>query len=129
MKEAVSAYNRANKNGWLDFVCEHMELLRKPNGYWSEQRVFEEAAKYRTHKEFRDSPGGAYDAAYDMGLMDELHRRMKMQKKPNDYWTLKRVAKEAKKYDTRKEFQQGASSANHKAWKKGWLDEVCSHME
>lgn len=127
-KNAVSAYNRAHKSGWLDEVCEHMERLRKSNGYWTKERILDESSKYRTLKEFRDGSHGAYDSAYDMGLMEELHRRMQMDKKPNGYWTFERVAEEARNYATRTEFQRGASSAYSKASKMGWLDDICSHM-
>lgn len=128
MKRAVSAYNRAQKNGWLDEVCSHMNLLRHPNGYWTRKRILDVARKFKTVKEFRDTSGGAYDAAYEQGLMPIIQKELKMDKKPNGYWTLERVSKEAKKCTSRSEFMKACSSAYGKARKMGWLDKVCSHM-
>ncbi len=43
-------------------------------------------------------------------------------------WTLKAVKAEAEKYISRTEFSRGSGSAYFAARKKGWLDDVCSHM-
>jgi hypothetical protein len=59
----------------------------------------------------------------------EPHRRMPMDKKPNGYWTVERVAEEARKYPTRKEFQRRASSAYSKAAKMGWVRLFCDDAE
>lgn len=129
MRGEVSAYNRASKNDWLDEVCAHMELLRKPNGYWTYKTILAEAKKYETLKEFRNGSSGAHDAAQAMGLMPELHSILRADKKPNGYWTYERVLKDAKQYTSRKEFMQKSCSAYGKAQKMGWLDKVCSHMQ
>jgi hypothetical protein len=125
---ASAAYNKARKNGWLDVVCEHMKADRKPHRYWTRKTILAEAKKYKTLKEFRAGSSGAHDAAYNMGLMPELHRILKTAKKPNGYWTYGRVHEEAKKYTSRMQFMQKSSSAYTRAHKMGWLDKVCSHM-
>ena len=30
------AYLAALRNGWLDQICGHMELLKRPNRYWDD---------------------------------------------------------------------------------------------
>lgn len=44
-------------------------------------------------------------------------------------WTEASVREEAKKYNTRKEFNKGNQSAYQAARKLEILDDVCSHME
>ena len=52
-----------------------------------------------------------------------------MQQRESGYWTKEHCAEEAKKYSTRAQFQRMASGAWNAAHKKGWLDEICLHME
>ena len=52
-----------------------------------------------------------------------------MKQRKSGYWTKEHCAEEAKKYSTRTQFQLMASGAWNAANKKGWLDEICSHME
>ena len=52
-----------------------------------------------------------------------------MKQRKSGYWTKEHCAEEAKKYSTRTQFQRMASGAWNAANKKGWLDEICSHME
>ena len=47
---------------------------------------------------------------------------------PPGYWTFERCAKEAAKYDRRKDFEIGANSARKAAVKNGWMDDICTHM-
>ena len=48
----------------------------------------------------------------------------------NNEWITKEVcAKEALKYNYRWEFGQGSPSHYSKAGKRGWMDEICSHMD
>ena len=51
---------------------------------------------------------------------------MKM-RKPKGYWTKNRCHKESLKYKTKKDFM--SSTAYSVSYKKGWLDEISSHME
>lgn len=48
---------------------------------------------------------------------------------PKGYWTKERCAEEARKYSNHKEFREVSSAAADFARRKGWLNEICSHME
>jgi len=51
-------------------------------------------------------------------------------KKPSGYWTSKEhCAEEALKYTTRSAFGKGSPGANIAARKRGWMDDICGHME
>ena len=56
------AYNVARKHGWvLDYTW--LEEKSKPNGYWTQERCFEEAKKYKTRSEFKKGNDSAYSLA------------------------------------------------------------------
>ena len=47
---------------------------------------------------------------------------------PKIKWTHKKLAEEAKKFQTKKDFKMFSHSAYVTAVKNGVLDEICSHM-
>lgn len=49
-------------------------------------------------------------------------------KKPNGYWIKEKCHEEALKYHRRIDFNRYSKSAYSKAFKSGWLDDICSHM-
>lgn len=100
----------------------------KPKGYWRNYRCIEDARKYKTKSEWKKNSGSAYKIAYDNGWLDECCEHMITTRKPKSYWTKRRCIEDAKKYEKRSEWQKKSTSAYHKALKKNWLDECCSHM-
>lgn len=49
-------------------------------------------------------------------------------RKPWRYWTKQKCKEEALKYKSRIKFKQNCGYGYDKSLKKGWLDEICSHM-
>lgn len=48
-------------------------MKRKPNGYWSIERILEEGRKYKTRSKFESGCATAYNKARRMGLLDSLN--------------------------------------------------------
>lgn len=71
-----SAYTTACQRGLLRQCCAHMERDRKPDGYWTKERVIENAKSYRTIAEWSMAESGAYDAAKTKGWMDDATSHM-----------------------------------------------------
>lgn len=76
-KNSSGAYLKALKNGWLNDICSHMNLDKKPNGYWTREKCQEESLKYDTKKEFKKHDSGAYKFAYRNGYLNNICSHMK----------------------------------------------------
>lgn len=122
-KLSKSAYLAAHRNGWLDDVCSHM----KKNDY-TFNRVKEEALKFSSRSEFKYKSNNYYHSAHRNGWLDDVCSHMTNGRMPNGYWTIDRVREESLKFNNRKDFKNGSSSAYDKARNNNWLDDVCSHM-
>ena len=75
-KLSSGAYDAARKNGWLkNYTWLKMYavvvLNKLPNGYWSYEKCYQEALKYKSKKEFAINSCSAYDSAYRHGWLDD----------------------------------------------------------
>ncbi|QNJ55308.1 hypothetical protein vBValMR11Z_382 [Vibrio phage vB_ValM_R11Z] len=128
-KKSRSGYDAAHKRGLLDECCCHMTALVKPRGYWTLERLKEDALKYQTRNEWHKNSSGAYSAAHYHGLIDECCSHMTTTRKASGYWTLERLKEDALKYKTRREWAKNSSGAYSAAQQRGIIDECCSHMK
>ena len=55
-----SAYNSAQRNGWLKECCQHMLILK---GKWTKDTCLNESKKYKNRKEWSLKSGSSYNAA------------------------------------------------------------------
>lgn len=90
-----------------------------PDGYWTQERCFEEAQKYSSKQDFRKSCSSAYTIAWRHGWLSDYtwFKRPDMTQK----WTQDACYKEAQKYHTIKEFRENSNSCYVTASSKGWL--------
>jgi hypothetical protein len=127
---APGAHHAAKKLGILTKACEHMRpvQINRP-GFWTCERITVVAKKYRSRSEFKANESGAYRAAWQSGMMDQVCAHMRENKKPNGYWTLQRLSREARKYRFRSDFEKGSPAAYNAALRQKVVSEACSHME
>jgi DNA primase len=123
-----AAYGAAVKKNVLDQVCGHMVRLIKHAGYWTKNRIVEEAKQFNSRSEFKRKASTAYHKARKKGWLEEACSHMQVKQKPRGYWTIDNIKKEAQRYKTRTEFMKGSVSAYSIAAKNKWLDEACMHM-
>src|ERR1017187_9405675 len=127
-----SAYAISLRRGVLDIICRHMERGHKPRRTDSELR--EEALKYSSRADFKKNSSASYSAAIERGILDEicegLSRRTYLsgENSATFKWTNEKLAKEALKYKTKREFRENSGSASLTASRRGTLDEICAHM-
>ena len=68
---STQAYRVARHNRWLEEMTWLVEG-RKPNNYWTKERVFEKAREYKTRGEFWKCCGTAYNLARWNGWLEEM---------------------------------------------------------
>lgn len=122
-KGSPSAYSVARKNNWLD-KFEWLGTINKPNGYWTKERVFEEARKYTMKHLFSKGCRGAYGAAERNRWLEEM--TWFEQPNPNKprVWSRDAVFALARTFKTKSEFRKANKGAYNVAWRNGWLEEM-----
>lgn len=72
-----SAVDAAKRLGILDDIIKKYEFEITP-GYWTEERVKDEAMKHKYRSDFLSKARGAYGAAKKYGILNEVCKHMKM---------------------------------------------------
>ena len=103
--------------------------MKKPNGYWTKQRVQEEAKKYSTRIEWRKASGASYKVSLQSTWHEESCAHMVNGRAIPTKWNKANVLADAKKYKTIGEWQKKSSSAYTAASRKQWMSEATAHME
>jgi len=121
-KNNTNAYSAAVRNKLLDELFKNHKNNgyskdKKINGYWTEDKLKEEANKYKTRLEFKNEDFQAYSASKNKKMLDKLfenhlNKGYSKDRNINGYWTENRLQEEANKYKTINEF----SIKNKKAW-------------
>jgi hypothetical protein len=124
-----SIYLKALRKKWLDDICGHMSSKVKPLNYWNYEKCKDAALKVNNLNDFKCQFPGAYNASYKNNWIDEIcvHMNKKHQNSRN-YWTKVKCQEEALKYNTRNDFIQNKPGVFSKAYKMGWINEICGHM-
>lgn len=55
-----AVYCSANRNKWLNEICNHMIEKKHPDGYWTKEKCQEEALKYNYKSDFQKNANVAY---------------------------------------------------------------------
>ena len=102
----------------------HMRISKRPNGYWTRERVLAAAQRFKTVGEWRREDLSSYSAA----KRDKLVPSGMARELVHGQWTKERISIVARQFNTRGEFRKGSPSAYTIAASKGWLDDACEHM-
>ena len=68
-KKNQSAYNACIRNAWIEDVCSHMILKKKPSGYWGFDKCKQEASKYKCYKDFYSNCSAAVNSSRKNGWL------------------------------------------------------------
>lgn len=120
-KGSSHAYRVARENDWIkDYFW--FEEKQKPNGYWTYERCYEEAKKFKTRTDFLNAKGlsRAYKVARANGWLED-YTWFEEFSKPAGYWTYERCLEESKKYISRNDFRKGNQSAYTISNRNGWM--------
>jgi hypothetical protein len=122
---SASAYAAAERNGWLDACCGHMNEARKPAGHWTLDACRADALRFATRTAWQRASGSAYDAAVRHGWLNDCTTHMGEPFSHVRRWTLEACQEDARRFRSRKAWKLG-SNGFYAAREKGWLD-LCEH--
>lgn len=71
-EKSKGAYEHARLNGWLKEMT-WFKLLKRPNGYWTKETIFEESKKYKNISEFEKYCSRAVAVARKNGWHKDLY--------------------------------------------------------
>lgn len=126
-KEQRYPYFAIVRRGKLEEFCGHMK--RHFHTDYTDEELKDIASEYKTRDEFRRGDAGAYLAAHRRGIMDDICSHMEEVRRPKGFYSKGYCHVIALGYKTRGEFQHGSRYTYNRAFKEGWLDDICSHME
>lgn len=102
-------------------------MKKNKDGFWTPEKVIEEAKKYETKGQFCVNSSGAYDAAKRFGIMKIATKNMIVG--PKRKWNESTLTEEAAKYQNKTEFRNKFSWAVTVAKELGIYDKITSHMD
>jgi len=76
-KNSTVAYDKAQKNKWLDEICSHMKQKIKQKGYWTKERCHKESLKYNSRGDFQKKNSNIYQISRKNKWLDEICSHMK----------------------------------------------------
>lgn len=119
------AYAAALRYGWSDEAMAHMPSPTR----WTRESARAEAKKFSNRGAFHDEAQGCWEYATREGqeFVDEICAHMEVLWEQK--WNFEACKQEAAKYQHRKDFNNGCTSAYQRARANGWLDEICAHMD
>ena len=126
-KEQRYPYFAIVRRGKIDEMCGHMKRFYAKD--YTDEEIRSVALKYKTKEEFRKKGGGAYMAAHRRGIFDKVCSHMEELRRPKGFYSKGYCHVIALGYKTRGDFQKGNVYAYNLAFKEGWLDDICGHME
>lgn len=121
-------YLCAELNGWLE-EFKKISKTKKNVEKLTKAQCRRSAINYSTRSEFAAKGKKYYEYATKHGWLNEICSHMVESEHDKNYWTKENCNSEALKYKSRKDFELGSPSAYNQSKLKGWLDEICSHME
>jgi len=107
--------------------------MRKPNGYWTVERLAESTKRFDTVVAWSQKHMGAYLAARRKGLLKQVTQHMLSHgesiARARTIWTKQECIKSARKYTKRSDWETGDHQAYQAAKRHGWYEECSAHME
>ncbi len=117
-KKSPSAYNVVCKNGWQDDYV-WLKTIPHKAGYWSYEKCYEEAKKYKTRTQFQKGSGSAYDKALKENWLDDY---VWFAPSVSSFkWDFERCYSEAKKYTKLTDFIRNGGGAYNVSRKNDWI--------
>lgn len=97
---------------------------------WNREKCIEAAKQSNSRSDFKKRFSSARNSAIKNGWIDECNSYLPLKCNPNGYWNNKQnCINVAKLCKNKNELKEKYSAAYHGAFRNGWVDEICSHMD
>jgi len=118
---------KIKRDGWEKLIS-HIKLERKPKGYWTKERVIEEAKRHNNFTDWNKSSSESVRASYSLGIHKECTEHMvKLQITPFK-WTYKECEIISKLYKTHREFKKSEHNGCYQTIIKKGYNELLEHL-
>lgn len=122
-------YSHLQYKNKIQYVCKVAGLFRRnENNSMDYKKALRAAKSCSSRSQFIKNHKIAYRYAKENKLIDILYEESGLVSQVNRNWTKEGCAEEAFKYNNRTDFFN-KSPAYHFARRRGWIDEICSHMK
>ena len=95
--------------------------LGKSKIIWTKERIYNEAKRYSTRTEFRDGSPGAYDAALELAIIDDVCAQMKILMTK---WDESKILAAAQNFKSTKELLKKARNIYMAAFRRGIIQKL-----
>lgn len=130
--ENRAMYSAAHKHGWLAEAFAHMPKNARHEGgayKWTDDEIRKTVAKYEDFKSFRENESSLFVILSQTRRVNEFTGHLVRTRNKNGYWTKWRCAEAAEQCVTRSDFSKRFPAAADAAYRYGWVDDICRHME
>jgi hypothetical protein len=104
--------------------------MKKPNGYWTKERILAEAKKYKSKSEWsKKSPHSYYAARKSKQFFKQITRDMGRPPHHNKIWTKASLLEEARKYGSIRDWRLNHQSSYLTSTRSPWHKEICSELK
>ncbi len=128
VKHSHHTYKMAGRNKWLEEACLHMRNVKKPQRYWTIEKLLTDAKKYKTSSEWKRVSASAYATACHSSVLEECTQHMEKMYKSKGYWTKNKCRESAKKHLTIREWSLMDGAAYDAAKRNNWIGNSTEHM-
>lgn len=128
------AYNAAFKLNILDELFKNhinngYSTNKVPRNHWTKENLQQEINKYSTRRDLEKNNKGAYNAASELNILDELFKNhinngYSIKKVKKYHWTIENIKKEADKYMTMNDFLKNNKCAYKAAFRLHILNDL-----
>jgi len=127
-KAGGGSFAMAQKKGWLEEASVHMKSPKVPMGYWTKDRLIDDAKKYESRSAWKKANASAYATALNKGCLAECCEHMEFLQRPNGFWTKEKCLQSAQQYSTIQSWAMGDPAAYDAAKRSDWYKDVIAHM-
>lgn len=129
VKQEILWMRKYKEEGWVLLNRELDEFANDGSPKYTYEYCEMIANRYAHSQNFQKGNSRVYNYAARCDWLDNICQHMDRDSPKAQQWTKEKCQGEAYKYKTRKDFQKGCRGAYAAAYRKKWLEEICSHME